>query len=704
MNLKMISLLTGSLCLQTAVFAQSEYPLSPKSDVVRTYHGVSIPDPYDWLEDDRSVQTQKWVHTQNLYTESYLNSIPFRESVRKRLAELMNYPRTGTPVRHGNYLYFTYNKGLQNQSVWYRQPVGQPEKQELYLDPNSWSRDGLVAVSNLSFSRSAKYMAYSKQESGSDWQQGFVMNVATKKQLDDQLDWLKFTGFHWKGDEGFYYIRYPQVDEKDKLSAANQGPKVYFHQLGTKQEEDKLVYEDPAHPNRLLGVYLTEDERFLVVRSSEGTSGSELRVQDLSNPESTLALLIPGFGTEATVVDQVNGQLLVLTNDGAPNYRLVLIDPKQPEKVNWKTVVAEKPQLLEEVQTAGGYLMLSYLQDASTRVYQHRYNGQLVREIKLPSIGTASGFSSKKNEKELYYQFSSYHLPPTIYKYQVETGVSTVFKKSESKFNSSQYELKQIFVTSTDGAKVPVFLTYKKGLKQNGQNPLMLYAYGGFNVAETPNFSAARAAFLEQGGIYAAACIRGGSEYGETWHKAGMLDKKQQVFNDFIAVAEWLIEDQYTNREQLAIMGGSNGGLLVGACMTQRPDLFKVAVPLVGVMDMLRYHKFTIGYLWATEYGTSEVKEQFDYLVKYSPLHNLKPGTQYPATLITTADHDDRVVPAHSFKFAATLQEVQTGKNPAIIRIETNAGHGSGMPINKQIALWTDVWSFVMYQLGVQYK
>jgi prolyl oligopeptidase len=474
--------------------------------------------------------------------------------------------------------------------------------------------------------------------------------------------------------------------------------------LGTKQELDQLVYEDKAHPNRFMGASLTEDGRFLIVRVSEGTSGAGLWVQDLSNPESILTELIKGFETEPSVVDHIGGQLLVRTNQDAPNYKLVLIDPKQPEIKNWKTIVPEKAQLLEDVSTAGGALMLTYLKDATSNVYQYTYDGKLVREVKLPGIGTTSGFESKKNEPEAYYQFNSYNFPPTIYKYSTVTGVSTLFKKSEASFNPADYVVRQIFVTSTDGAKVPVFLTHKKGIKQDGKNPLLLYGYGGFNLGETPNFSAHRAVFLEQGGIYASACIRGGNEYGENWHRAGMLDKKQQVFDDFIAVASWLIEDQYTNADQLAIMGGSNGGLLVGACMTQRPDLFKVAIPMVGVLDMLRYHKFTIGYAWAVEYGSSDQKNQFDYLLKYSPLHNLKPGTQYPATLITTADHDDRVVPAHSFKFAATLQEYQIGKNPTLIRIESNAGHGAGMPISKQINMWTDVWSFIMYQLGVTYK
>jgi prolyl oligopeptidase len=695
---------TACIGLPALVSAQMNYPFIQKSDVIHQYHGVSVPDPYAWLEDDNAVLTKKWVQAQNAYTNNYLETIPFRSAVQKRLSELMNYPRTGLPVKQGNYLYYTYNKGLQNQAVWYRQPIGMPDKQEVFIDPNVLSRDGLISVGNMRFSKTAKFVAFTEQQSGSDWQQGYIMNVATKVRLGDQLDWLKFTSFAWKGDEGFYYTRYPAPDEKSKLSATNVGAQIYYHALNTKQELDQLIYEDKGHPNRFMGASLTEDGRFLVVRVSEGTSGAALWVQDLSNPESILTELIKGFETEPSVIDHIGGQLLVRTNQDAPNYKLVLVDPKQPEIKNWKTIIPEKAQLLEDVSTSGGALMVTYFKDATSHVSQYTYEGKLVREVKLPGIGTTSGFESKKNEPDTYYQFNSYNFPPTIYKYSTVTGVSTLFKKSEATFNSADYVVKQIFVTSTDGAKVPVFLTYKKNIKQDGKNPLLLYGYGGFNAGETPNFSAHRAVFLEQGGIYATACIRGGNEYGENWHRAGMLDKKQQVFDDFIAVASWLIEDQYTNADQLGIMGGSNGGLLVGACMTQRPDLFKVAIPMVGVMDMLRYHKFTIGYAWAVEYGSSDQKDQFEYLLKYSPLHNLKPGTQYPATLVTTADHDDRVVPAHSFKFAATLQEYQTGKNPALIRIESNAGHGAGMPISKQINMWTDVWSFIMYQLGVTYK
>jgi len=531
------------------------------------------------------------------------------------------------------------------------------------------------------------------------------MDVATKKQLNDKLDWLKFTGFSWKGDEGFYYSRYPKPEEGNALKGKNVNQQVYYHKLGTSQSDDKLIYEDKEHPQRFAGVGLTEDKRFLILSTSEGTSGGEILYWDLNDPLQTkFNLLIPGFSTQPGVVDNVGDKLLVQTNDEAPNYKVVLIDPKNPAKKNWKTIIPEQKEVLQGVGTGGGYLFASYLKDASTKVYQYTYDGKLVREIKLPGIGTAGGFGTEKKYNEFFYTFTSFNYPPTIFKYDIKTGQSSLFRKTEVKFKPEEYEVKQVFVTSKDGTKVPMFLTYKKGMLLNGNNPALMYGYGGFNIAITPSFSPSVIFFLEQGGVYASVCMRGGSEYGETWHKSGMLDKKQNVFDDFISAGEWLIKNKYTNSGKLAIQGGSNGGLLIGACMTQRPDLFKVAIPQVGVMDMLRYHKFTIGYAWAVEYGSSDSTDQFKYLYKYSPLHNLKPGVKYPATFITTADHDDRVVPAHSFKFAATLQADNASDNPTLIRIETKAGHGGGMPTSKRIELAADIWSFAMYNLEMNFK
>ena len=692
------------LLLPFLLSAQLQYPETKKEDVADDYNGTKVADPYRWLEDDNSEQTKAWVIEENKVTQDYLSKIPYREKIKKRVEEMWNYPRYGAPFRKGDFYYFSKNNGLQNQNVWYKQKglIGKPE---VFIDPNKLSEDGTVSLGGINFSLNGKYMAYTLQKSGSDWQEGYVMDVVTKKQLSDKLDWLKFTGFSWKGDEGFYYSRFPEPKESEALKGKNINQQVYYHKLGTSQSDDKLIYEDKEHPQRFAGVGLTEDERFLILGTSEGTSGGEILYWDLKDPSQTkFNLLIPGFKTEPNVVDNVGGKLLVQTNDEAPNYKVVLIDPKNPAKENWKTIIPEQKEVLQGVGTGGGYLFASYLKDASTKVYQYTYDGKLVREIKLPGIGTAGGFGTEKKYNEFFYTFTSFNYPPTIFKYDIKTGQSSLFRKTEVKFKPEEYEVKQVFVTSKDGTKVPMFLTYKKGMLLNGNNPALMYGYGGFNIAITPSFSPSVIFFLEQGGVYASVCMRGGSEYGEVWHKNGMLDKKQNVFDDFISAGEWLIKNKYTNSGKLAIQGGSNGGLLIGACMTQRPDLFKVAIPQVGVMDMLRYHKFTIGYAWAVEYGSSDSTDQFKYLYKYSPLHNLKPGVKYPATFITTADHDDRVVPAHSFKFAATLQADNASDNPTLIRIETKAGHGGGMPTSKRIELAADIWSFTMYNLGMNFK
>ncbi len=686
------------------VLAQLQYPETKKGDTKEEYHGTNVPDPYRWLEDDNSEETKAWVKAQNKVTFDYLNSLPDREKIKKRLEELWNYPRYSSPFKKAQHYYFFKNDGLQNQSVMYRQS-GLDGKPEEFLNPNTLNKEGIAALGGTSFSKTGKYFAYSIAVAGSDWQEIYVMESGSKKLLKDKIGWTKFGGASWNGDEGFYYSGYDKPDEKSKLSKQNQFHKVFYHKLGTDQSEDILVHGDKEHPLRYHGAGLTEDRRFLILNVSEGTSGGELWYWDKTDAwQIGFKLLIAGFSTEPDVVDNDGGKLIVRTNDGAPNYRVVLVDPKNPGKDNWKTVIPEKEEALQGVGTGGGYLFASYLKDASTKVYQYTYDGKLVREIQLPGIGSANGFGGEKEDKEFFYTFSSFSTPPSIYRYNLATGESTLFRKTEVKIKTDDFVTEQIFFSSKDGTKIPMFLTYKKGMERNGQNPVLIYGYGGFNIPITPGFSTSNAFFIEQGGIYVSVTLRGGSEYGEKWHEAGMLEKKQNVFDDFIGAAEYLVKEKYTNNQKIAIRGGSNGGLLVGAVMTQRPDLFKVALPAVGVMDMLRYHKFTVGWGWAVEYGNADSAKHFPYLYKYSPLHNLKAGINYPATLVTTADHDDRVVPAHSFKFASRLQEVNAGNNPMLIRIETNAGHGAGKPTSKQIEETTDIWSFVMYNLGMPFK
>ena len=692
------------LLLPFLLSAQLQYPETKKGDVVEDYQGTKVADPYRWLEDDNSPETKEWVKTQNKVTFDYLASIPQRDKIRKRLEELWNYPRYTSPVKKANWYFFYKNDGLQNQSVMYRQKglTGKPEE---FLNPNTLNKEGIAALGGTSFSKTGKYFMYSIAVAGSDWKEMFVMETSSKKLLKDKILWTKFSGASWNGDEGFYYSGYEQPDEKMKLSEQNQYNKVYYHKLGTEQAKDILVYEDKSKPLRYYGAGLSEDGRFLILGIAEGTSGGELWYRDMKDPaQANFKLLIPGFSTDPDFIDNHGGQLLIRTNEDAPNQKVVLVDPKHPEKKNWKNIIPEKEEALQSVGTGGGYLFASYLKDASTKVYQYTYDGKLVREIKLPGIGTASGFDGEKADKEFFYSFSSFSTPPSIYRYNIATGQSSLFRKTEVKIKTDDFVTEQFFFTSKDGTKVPMFLTYKKGMIQNGQNPVLIYGYGGFNISITPGFSTSNAFFIEQGGIYVSVTLRGGSEYGEKWHKAGMLDKKQNVFDDFIGAAEYLIREKYTNSQKIAIRGGSNGGLLVGAAMTQRPDLFKVALPAVGVMDMLRFHKFTVGWGWAVEYGNADSANQFPYLYKYSPYHNLKPGVSYPATLVTTADHDDRVVPAHSFKFASRLQEYHSGTNPVLIRIETNAGHGAGKPTSKQIDETADIWSFVMYHLGMTFK
>lgn len=683
--------------------AQWKYPVSRKENVVDNYHGTKVEDPYRWLEDDNSAETKQWVKNQNEVTGAYLADIPFRKQVLNRLERLWNYPKYSSPFKKCDYYYFFKNDGLQNQAVLYRQKGldGEPEE---FLNPNTLNKDGIAALGGIYFSKSGKYLAYSLAVAGSDWQEIFVMETNTRERIADKIEWTKFSGVSWNGDEGFYYSGYDKPDSASKLSKKNEYHKVFYHQIGQVQGKDQLIYEDRKHPLRYHGAGLTEDKRFLILNVSEGTSGGEIWYRDMKDPQQKeFKLLIAGFGTDPDVIDNDGDKLLVRTNDGALNYRIVLIDPRKPQKENWKTVVAEKPEVLQSAGTGGGYLFITYLKDASTRVSQYTYKGELVRDIDLPGVGSAGGFGGEKEDKEFFYSFSSFATPPTIYRYNIQTGESARFRTTEVNFDPDMFVTEQVFFTSKDGTRVPMFLTYRKGTVRNGNNPTLIYGYGGFNIPLTPGFSVSNAFFIEQGGIYAVVNLRGGSEYGEKWHKEGMLDKKQNVFDDCIAAANYLIKHNYTNTEKLAVRGGSNGGLLVGAVMTQQPELFKVALPAVGVLDMLRFHKFTVGWGWAVEYGSADSAKQFDYLYKYSPYHNLKKGVKYPATLITTADHDDRVVPAHSFKFAARLQEYYKGPNPALIRIETNAGHGAGKPTNKQIEEAADVWSFVMYNLGMQF-
>jgi prolyl oligopeptidase len=678
-----------------------QYPITKKEDVKDNYFGNIISDPYRWLEDDTSAATAAWVADQNNVTNNYLKNIPYKDQVKKDLTRMWNYEKFGSPFKKGAYYYFYKNDGLQNQSVLYRQKGlnGQPE---VFLDPNTFSKDGTVSLGEVSFSSNSKYVVYSLSASGSDWQDVYIMDVASKKLISDKLEYTKFAGVTWLGDNTIYYAGYDKpLNEEKKFSNVSEYQKIFKHIIGQRQSQDKLVYEDKQHPLRYKGVGLTEDERFLTLYLSEGTDGSEILYWDLKDKtQNGFKLLLPGFKYNYTIVDNINNNLLLYTNHGAANYQLVLIDPKNPTINNWKTVIPETKEKLDNVGIVGNQIFAHYLKDASTVIKRYGLNGDYLGEVPSPAIGTMSGFGGKRSDMETFYSFSSFNTPSVIYKYDIKSNKSTIFKKVDLAFDPSNIEIKQVKFKSKDGTMVPMFLAYKKGLNLAAtDNPVFLYGYGGFNISLTPSFSIPYAYFIQQGGIYAMVNLRGGSEYGEEWHSNGMLEKKQNVFDDFIGAAEYLIENKYTNKNKIAIHGRSNGGLLVGACMTQRPDLFKVALPGVGVLDMLRYHKFTVGWGWAVEYGSSEKETDFNYLIKYSPLHNLKKGTTYPATMVTTADHDDRVVPAHSFKYAAALQEAHEGPNPVLIRIDAKAGHGAGKPTSKQIEEWSDVLSFTMFNL-----
>jgi prolyl oligopeptidase len=679
------------------------YPDTPREDVTDNYFGTEVAEPYRWLENDTSAATGEWVIAQNELTYSYLDNIKFRPALKERLTKIFDYPKYGSPFKKNDKYYFFKNDGLQNQSVLYSQASLDAEP-EVLLDPNKLSDDGTVALSQFAFSNNGKYLAYSIARSGSDWNEIYIMDLATKTLLKDVIKWVKFSGIAWQAD-GFYYSAYDAPVAGKEFSNKNEYHKIYFHKVGEAQTADKLIFENKKFPLRNCGAAVTEDEKYLIISETESTSGNSLHIKDLSKPNAPLVTLEAGFENDYGVVDHVNGKLYVITNWKASNQQLMEVDPAKPARENWKTILPETENVLEGVSILGGKIVAEYLQDASNHVYTYDFTGKKLAEVALPAIGTVSGFSGDKDDNEAFYTFTSFTFPPTIYRYDVAQNKSEVFRKTEVNFNPEDYVSEQQFYTSKDGTKVPMFITYKKGLKKNGKNPTMLYGYGGFNISLNPSFSVARIPFLEQGGIYVVANIRGGGEYGEKWHKAGTKMQKQNVFDDFIGAAEYLIAQKYTSPEKLAINGGSNGGLLIGACMTQRPDLFAVAIPEVGVLDMLRYQKFTIGWAWATDYGTSEEsKEMFEYLKAYSPLHNVKEGVKYPATMIMTGDHDDRVVPAHSFKFAATLQHANTGNYPSLIRIDTKAGHGAGKPIAKVIDAQTDMWAFVMYNLGMKPK
>ena len=694
-----LSLVLMSCRDQNASTMKPLYPETAKVDTTDTYFGNPVPDPFRWLEDDRSEATGDWVKSQNAVTFGYLDQIPFRNALKQRLEKLWNYEKVSTPFKEGNYTYFYKNDGLQDQYVLYRRKI-ENGMEEVFLDPNTFSSDGTTSLSGVSFTKDGSLAAYSISEGGSDWRKVIVMNTETKEIVADTITDVKFSGVSWRGNEGFYYSSYDKPNGSE-LSAKTDQHKVYFHALGTSQKQDQLIFGGNAEEkHRYIGARVTEDQQFLVLSASNTTSGNKLFVKDLSNPQANFIAIVDHEDSDTSVIENLGSTLYLLTNLNAPNQKIVTVDASDPTPAHWVDLIPETEHVLSP-NTGGGYFFTEYMVDAISKVLQYDYSGNLIREVELPGVGSVSGFGGKKEEQEFYFNFTNYSTPASAYKYHTETGKSSLYWKPNIDFNPEAYTSEQVFYTSKDGTQVPMIITYKSGLALTGKNPTILYGYGGFNISLTPGFSTSNAVWLEQGGIYAVPNIRGGGEYGKAWHDAGIKMSKQNVFDDFIAAAEYLIQEGYTSKEYLAIRGGSNGGLLVGAVMTQRPDLMQVALPAVGVLDMLRYHTFTAGAGWSYDYGTSlDSPEMFNYLKAYSPLHNVKPGTAYPATLITTADHDDRVVPAHSFKFAATLQENQNGLNPVLIRIETNAGHGAGTPISKTIEQGADIFAFTLYNMG----
>ncbi|NDV64585.1 prolyl oligopeptidase family protein [Bacteroides sp. 224] len=676
------------------------YPKTTKVDTVDVYFETEVADPYRWLEDDRSEATASWVEAQNKVTGEYLKQIPFRGALLQRLTDLADYEKIGAPFKRNGKYYFYKNDGLQNQSVLYVQDTKESEPR-VFLDPNKLSDDGTVSLGGVFFSNNQKFVAYTISKSGSDWNEIFVMDANTGQLLDDHIQWAKFTGASWQGD-GFYYSAYDMPTDGSVYSAVNENHKIYYHTIGKPQSEDKLVYQNKNYPKRLYRASVSEDERAMFLQESGSSLGNRLFMKDLTKKDAPVVEIASNNEFQYSPIEVIGNKIYIYTTYNAPKGKVMVADFSKPEIKNWKELIPENKYVLDGVQIIGEKFFLSYNQDASTHAYVYELNGKLKHEIKFPTLGSA-GFSGKKNDKECFFTFTSFTFPNSIYSYDMDNNTYELFRAPDLKFKGDDFITEQIFYPSKDGVKVPMFLTYKKDLKKDGNNPVYLYGYGGFNINLYPNFSTNRIPFLENGGIYVQVNLRGGGEYGEEWHVSGTKMNKQNVFNDFIAAAEYLIDHQYTSANRIAIVGGSNGGLLVGACMTQRPDLFGAAIPQVGVMDMLRYHKFTIGWNWASDYGTSEDnKEMFEYLYAYSPLHNLKLGTTYPPTLVTTADHDDRVVPAHSFKFAARLQECNDGKNPTLIRIDTKAGHGAGKPIGKILEEQADIYGFIMHSLQME--
>ncbi|WP_421802051.1 prolyl oligopeptidase family serine peptidase [Flagellimonas sp.] len=674
------------------------YPTTKKVDTVDNYFGNEVPDPYRWLEDDRSEETEAWVKKQNAVTFGYLDKIPFREDLKNRLEKLWNYEKVGSPFKEGDYTYYYKNNGLQNQYVVYRKKNDGEE--EVFLDPNTFSEDGTTSLMGLSFTKDGSKAAYLISEGGSDWRKAITIDAESKEIVEDTLVDIKFSGVSWKGNDGFFYSSYDKP-EGSELSAKTDQHKLYYHKLGTPQSEDKIIFGGtPEEKHRYVGGSVSEDQKYLFISASVSTSGNKLFMMDLSQDNPELITILDDTDSDTYVVDNEGSKLYLVTNREAPNKKIVVVDASNPTPDNWQDLIPETENVLT-AGTGGGYFFTEYMVDAISKVLQYDYEGNLIREVELPGVGSAGGFGGKKEDKEFYFSFTNYNTPGSLYKYNVETGEYEQYWKPQIDFNPDDYESKQVFYNSKDGTKVPMIITYKKGTELNGKNPTILYGYGGFNISLTPSFSIVNAVWMEQGGVYAVPNLRGGGEYGKKWHLAGTKLQKQNVFDDFIAAAEYLINNKYTSKEYLAIRGGSNGGLLVGATMTQRPDLMQVALPAVGVMDMLRYHTFTAGAGWAYDYGTSEDSEEmFNYIKGYSPVHNVKEGTEYPATLVTTGDHDDRVVPAHSFKFAAELQEKQTGEQPTLIRIETNAGHGAGTPVSKTIEQYADIFGFTFFNMG----
>lgn len=691
-----ISLFVGNLYAQKTGLNVT-YPETNKGKTIDNYFGNEVSDPYRWLEDDRSKETENWVKSQNSVTQDYMSQISYRDQIKDRMTQLWNYEKYSSPTTHGEFDYFYKNDGLQNQYVLYRQKTDQ--EAEIFLDPNTFSKDGTTSLSSVSFTKDGKLVAYSISEGGSDWRKVITMDALSKEVLEDTIQDVKFSGLSWYKNEGFYYSSYDKPDGSE-LSAKTDQHKLYYHKLGTSQSEDKVVFGLDEKRRYVFG-YVTEDEKYLVINASNATSGNELYIKDLSKAENQLVCVISNFENDHAVIHSKGDVIYVSTNLDAPNKKIVTFNFKDYDNAKWKDLIPETKNVLS-ISSGAGYFFAEYMIDAISKVYQYDLKGKLIREIELPGIGSSAGFSGKLKDKTLYYSFTNYISPSSIYLFDADKGTSKLFKKSKVGFNTDDYESEQVFYPSKDGTKVPMIITYKKGTVLDGNNPTILYGYGGFNISLTPSFSIVNASWLEMGGIYAVANLRGGGEYGKAWHNAGTKLKKQNVFDDFIAAAEYLIKEQYTSSKYLAIRGGSNGGLLVGATMTQRPDLMQVALPAVGVLDMLRYHTFTSGAGWAYDYGTSEQNEEmFKYLYNYSPVHNVKKGTSYPATLVTTGDHDDRVVPAHSFKFAAALQDKQQGDHPVLIRIETEAGHGAGTPVSKTIDQYADIFSFTLFNMGI---